>query len=112
MESLLESIRIAITDEANDETRAAGAAACRTILSALEAKAGEPLAAPSPPLSDASNIASAVAALRDVPPDQLLDLAIARLRAALPPDVAPASVRPMKFQLVQLPRVLPTKSKR
>ena len=101
MDELIESIRAAVAAEASPEARAAGANACRTILTALEAVAGEPLtsavATPSP-------IAAAVAMLRGVPPDQLLDLAIARLRAALPAGVAAPNVEPLKFHIITLPR--------
>ena len=110
MESLLEAIRVSVASDATDELRAAGAAACRTILTALEAKPGESLTT-TPATSTPTPIASAVAALRNVPPDQLLDLAIARLRAALPPEVSPPPVQPLKFHVVTLPRVLPAKSR-
>lgn len=110
MEQMIETIRAAIAPDATDDVRSAGATACRTILTALGARAGEPLAAASPaPSSTASEIATTVAALRHVPPEQLLDLAIARLRAALPPDVQSPAVQPVKFHVVTLPRVLPPK---
>src|SRR5687768_1819955 len=118
MDTLLESIRAAIAATANDEARAAGAHACRTILTVLEAKPGEPLASSAssvatpassiidvvaadaasttdvPPSAaptadtDPAQIASIISALRGIPVDQLLDLAIARMRAALPQGVA------------------------
>jgi hypothetical protein len=101
MEELLETIRTATTAEASDEARAAGAAACRTLLTILDTKEGEPLVtAPSVP---ASPLVTAVAALRGVPPDQLLDLAIARLRAVLPEGAPAPEVAPVKFHIIQLP---------
>lgn len=107
MDNLLESIRVALSTDANDETRAAGAHACRTILAALDAKAGEAMtpaasdtAAPS---ASAEPIAQVVAALRGVPAEQLLDLAITRLRAALPTGVEAPRVEPLKFHIVRLP---------
>src|SRR4051812_13643079 len=104
MDTLLDAIRAAVAADATDATKAAGATACRTILTALEAKAGEPLAAAVPvQLPDANPIATAVSMLRGVPPDQLLDLAIARLRAALPAGEAMPSVPPMKFHIVSVP---------
>jgi hypothetical protein len=106
MDTLLDAIRAAAAADATEETKAAGAAACRTILTALEAKAGEPLAAAVP---DANPIATAVSVLRGVPPEQLLDLAIARLRAALPAGETMPAVQPMKFHLVPVP---PTIGKR
>ncbi|HEU0029886.1 MAG TPA: hypothetical protein VFQ53_04580 [Kofleriaceae bacterium] len=108
MEDLIESIRLAIAPDATDEARAEGATACRSILSALEAKPGEPLATPAVPamatVPSPEAVASIVGALRSVPPEQLLDLAIARLRAALPPGQAAPAVQPVKFQLVPIPR--------
>ena len=106
MEKLLDSIRAAVAADASDDARVAGASACRTILSALEATPGQQLgAAPSPE----SPIATAVSTLRGVPPDQLLDLAIAKLRAALPAEQQQTPVQPVKFQVVTLPRVMPRK---
>jgi hypothetical protein len=100
MEELLESIRTGISADALPQARGAAAAACRTILTALEAMPGQPLAA-SP--INASQIATVVGALRGVPPDQLLDLTIAKLRAALPADAHVPRVEPLKFHLIQLP---------
>jgi hypothetical protein len=104
MEALIETIRAAVVPEATAEARATGANACRTILSALEATAGQPLAAQvaSPP--NASQIASAVSALRGVPAEQLLDMAIARLRAALPAGVEVAPAMPLKFHMISPPK--------
>jgi hypothetical protein len=81
MDQLLETIRAATAPGASDEARAVGAQACRTILAALEAKAGEPLAHKPPP---ATPLQAVVAALSNTPPEQLLDLAITKLKAALP----------------------------
>lgn len=112
MENLLESIRAATAPDATEDARAAGAKACRTLLTALEAKAGEPMApavqSPTSPGSapvTATAIANVVAALGQLPPEQLLDLAIARLRAALPAGGEGVAPVPLKFQIVQLPRV-------
>lgn len=101
MDELIESIRMAVAAESSPEARAAGANACRTILTALEAVAGQPMGLP---VSTPSPVAAAVAMLRGVPPDQLLDLAIARLRAALPAGVDAPSVEPLKFHIITLPR--------
>jgi hypothetical protein len=93
METLIESIRVALAPDATDEARHAGADACRTILAALEAKQGEPVAS----LPDVSAIVKAVSAMG---PDQLLEVAIARLRAALPNHAKPVQVPPLKFHIV------------
>lgn len=81
MENVIEAIRAAIAPDATAEAKNAGVAACRAIITALDANPGEPLAAPVVP---SSPVVAMVAALRGVPVDQLLDLAIARLRSALP----------------------------
>lgn len=108
METLIESIRSAVADDASEDARVAGAQACRTILAALGANAGEAM---TPAASDAGTaqtasaepIAQVVAALRGVPAEQLLDLAITRLRAALPAGVEAPRVEPLKFHIVRLP---------
>jgi hypothetical protein len=107
MENLLEAIRNAITSDANDEARALGAQACRTILVALETPAGEPMKAATAGMlaEPKSPLEVAVSALRGVPPDQLLDLAIARLKAALPPDTKVDPVRRLNVPLVALPAI-------
>ena len=84
MEALIESVR------------AAGAAACRAILGALEPVPLASSPAPSPP--QAPQIAAIAAALRGMPPDQLLDLAIDRLRAKLPAGAELPATQPIKFQ--------------
>ena len=98
MDALIEAIRAASVAGASDEARAAGAQACRTILTALEAKPGQPLAAPA-----AADVAALVASVSGIPVDQLLDLAIARLRAMVPADSAPPVAR-LTIPLAPIPR--------
>ena len=81
MQALIETIRTAVADDASPEQKSAGAQACRTILAALAAVPGQPIALTGAP------VASPLAALG---PDRVLDLLIARLRAALPAEHAPA----------------------
>jgi hypothetical protein len=88
-ESLIQSIHAALADGASDEARATGVAACRTILGVLEATHGTPIVA-TPPTSP---IASIVHALRGMPADQLLDLAIAKLRGLVPDAATPPTLR-------------------
>ena len=102
MQALLEAIHVAVSPDASPEARARGAEACRTILAALDATPGEPMTATA--VAQPSPIASIVGALRGVPPDQLLDLAIAKLRAALPPGAEVPAVTPLKFHIVPLPQ--------
>lgn len=80
MQQLIESIRVALADGAAAEQKVAGAQACRTIMTALEAEVGRPIAlAGAPPPSPLAGIA----------PEQALDLLIAKLSAMVPPDGAP-----------------------
>lgn len=94
MIDFIETIRIATAADATVEARAAGAQACRALLAVLEPPAAVVEQAPIPP------VASIVAAMRGVPSDQLLDLAIAKLRAALPAGTSVPAVAPIKFHLV------------
>ena len=116
METLIETIRAAVQSDSTDEAKHQGALACRTILTALEAKAGEPLvpptepnaAPPSAPIAqpvpviEPQQVAAIVGALRGMPAEQLLDLAIARLRAALPKDATTPTIAPVKFQIIPI----------
>jgi hypothetical protein len=102
MEDVIEAIRAAMAPDATSEAKTAGIAACRAILGALEAAPGQPLIAASP--TPASPIAAFVGSLRGVPVEQLLDLAIARLRGALPADGEPiAKPRGFHFDRVPIP---------
>jgi hypothetical protein len=69
------------------------------LIAALRAALDTPAQQPSAP----SPIATIAAALRNVPPDQLLDLAIAKLRAALPADAEVKPTASMKIPLVPIP---------
>ena len=80
MIDLIELIRAATEENAAPEARAAGVQACRSILAALEPAPANPdpaNAAPptEPPIVQIAELASA---MRGMPLDQLLDLAIAR----------------------------------
>jgi hypothetical protein len=72
MTELIEAIRAAVADGATPEQKAAGADACRTILTALDVKPGQPFAVPGVPRPGP---------LSGLPAEQLLDLVIARLRS-------------------------------
>lgn len=58
------------------------------------------VALPPRPNGVPEEIAGLVSALRGVPVDQLLDLAIAKMRAALPAGTSVPRAQPVKFQLV------------
>jgi hypothetical protein len=98
MENLIEAIRAASADNATAEARAAGAQACRTILAALEAKAGEPLASVPP----TTPMQAVLTALSQTPPEQLLDLAIAKLKAALPAGTDVPAVQSVRIPLLPI----------
>lgn len=67
------------------------------------APAVAPTAAQSPaPRIDPAMVATLVASLGKLPPEQLLDLAITRLRAALPPGTTVPAQAPLRFQLIPL----------
>lgn len=88
MDTLIDQIRAALADGANDETKQLGAAACRSALAAIEpAPATEPVPAPPTPMRSLGAM-PALAALR-APREQILDHVIARLRA-LQPDAGGA----------------------
>jgi hypothetical protein len=99
IEQVLAALRASLASDASPDARQAGAAACRAILASLDPA---PSSAPSAPNVQA--LASALVALRGVPPEQLLDLAITKLRAAVPAGVAVPASTPLKFQLVPIPR--------
>lgn len=90
MDHIIQAIQAALAADATPEARSAGVSACRAVLGALEATPGLPMAAAQP---SSSPVAAIIASLRGVPVEQLLDLAIAKLRSALPAgsDVAPAT---------------------
>ena len=93
------------------EARAAGATACRSILTVLEAKAGQPLASePQRPASPASPIAALLkqpgflTQLAAMSREQLLDLLKQVTGAMAPKTAAPATAAP-RFHLIQIPQV-------
>lgn len=100
MQEMIESIRAAVADGATAEQKTAGAVACRAILAALEAEAGKAIALPGAPTANA---------LAGIPPDQALDLLIARLsavaeaRQAAPPAAASPPSSPLRISFVQPP---------
>ena len=94
-ENLIESIRAAAAEGSTPEARAAGANACRALLAALE----PPVPATPPRLP----VAAIAAAIKNVPPDQLADLLIAKLRTLVPADAQQPPVRALNIPRVKLP---------
>jgi hypothetical protein len=109
--ALIASIRAAVAAGASVEARAAGATACRSILTVLEAKPGQPLAAePQRPASPASPIAALLKQpgflnqLAAMSREQLLDL-LKQVTGAMPArPQTPTSGAP-RFHLIQIPQV-------
>jgi hypothetical protein len=111
------------------EARAVGAAACRAILTALEAQVGQslvpttssptPSPAPPTPTSPLARILSQLVGmpceqltgllsqLAAMPREQLIDFLMNRLRSALPPGVATRVSAGPRFHLIQLPQLRP-----
>jgi hypothetical protein len=124
MEELLDSILVAICDGASDEERRSGIAACRAVAEALEGRLVDDAAAA--PLDDSASNSSARDAAAPVavvtPPvvanpaasnpfagmgaDQILELAIAKLRGAVGENAAPSPAgQPFRLTLVPVPRL-------
>ncbi len=126
---LVATIRASVAPGVTPEARAAGAAACRAILTALEAQVGQSLvsttssptttqATPEPtsplarilsqlvkmPREQLTTILSQFAAM---PRDQMIDFLINRLRSALPPGAATRVSAGPRFHLIQIPQVPP-----
>jgi hypothetical protein len=108
--ALITSIRAAVARSASPEARAVGASACRSILTVLEAKPGQPLGTmPQPAPSAASPITALLKQpgflnqLAGMSREQLLDL-LKQVTGAMPARAqAPASAAP-RFHLIQIPQ--------
>jgi hypothetical protein len=101
MSDLVEKIRAGLVADAGPEVRAAGAAACRCALAMIEPSPAAAL----PP--DA--LPKLVGMLRGMDLDQVLTVAVERLRAASAArgDVAKEQLpRAINFQMVPVPRAL------
>lgn len=121
MDALLDSIRVAMGDGASDGERHRGALACRALAGALDGvilPGDEPPAVATP--IAASPVVPEVAALAPflpagplasnpfdgMTPDQIFDLAIAKLRGAIGGAAAPEPVgAPFRLTLVPVPRL-------
>jgi hypothetical protein len=104
MEELLEVIRAACVADASPEVRAAGAQACRSILASLEPEPQPAVTQTAALPTDA--IPQLVAMIRGLDMDQLLDLAIGRLRslnAARPGPTLDDAPSTLRIPLVPIP---------
>jgi hypothetical protein len=109
--TLIATIRSGVAPGASPEARAASATACRSILTVLEAKPGEPLAsAPMPAMSPTSPIASLLSQpgflskLAAMPREQLLDL-LKQVTGAMPARPHTPTTAAPRFHLIQIPQV-------
>lgn len=101
METNIDLIRIALAEGATTEARENGANACRAVLATLESQPAPPTPAPrvdqplvppsAGPRLDPAQIASLATTIRGVPMEQLLDLAIAKLRTMTPRASVPVA---------------------
>jgi hypothetical protein len=116
--SLLEAIDRGLAPDADDAMRAAARELWAQLAQSLMAAAAAPStasvptmpAAPAafglpnmPGLSSPASLVMAARALKQLPPDQLLDMVLGRLRAALPAGAAVPTPRGIQFQLVPVP---------
>ena len=116
MDALLDSIRIAMADGASDGERRRGASACRALADALDGvimPEDEPPAVAAPTAPEVAPLAPFLPAgplasnpFDGMTPDQILDLAIAKLRGAIGNDAPPEPVgAPFRLTLVPVPRM-------
>lgn len=129
LHELVATIRAAVAPGVTPEARAAGAAACRAILAALEAQVGQSLVpTTSPPTANQvtpestsplarilsqlvamprEQVTGILSQLAAMPREQLIDFLINRLRSALPPGAQPRVSAGPRFHLIQLPQIRP-----
>ena len=111
--SLIASIRAAVTPSASAEARTAGANACRSILTVLEAKPGQPLAA-MPQRTSSTAQASPLATLLSQPGllsklaamsrDELITL-LKQITGATPARPTTPTTAAPRFHLIEIPSV-------
>jgi hypothetical protein len=108
--ALIATIRSAVIQGASPEARVAGATACRSILTVLEARPGEPLAAAPAAASPTSPIASLLSQpgflskLAAMSREQLLDL-LKQVSGAMPARPHTPTAAAPRFHLIQIPQV-------
>jgi hypothetical protein len=112
--SLIASIRAGVVRGASAEVRTAGATACRAILSVLEAKPGQPLAASPQPTMSSASPASPLASLLSQPGllsqlaamsrEELINL-FKQITGATPGRAPTPSTGAPRFHLIEIPQV-------
>lgn len=110
--SLIASIRAAVTPSSSAEARMAGANACRSILTVLEAKPGQPLAA-TPQRTSSTAQASPLATLLSQPGllsklaamsrDELIGL-LKQITGAMPARPSAPTTAAPRFHLIEIPQ--------
>jgi len=111
--SLIASIRAAVARGAPADVRAAGANACRAVLTVLEARPGQPLAALPPPPVAPTAPTSPIAALFAQPGvlpklaamsrDELINL-LQQVTGAMPARPQTPTTAAPRFHLIQIPQ--------
>jgi len=111
--SLIASIRAAVTPSASAEARTAGANACRSILTVLEAKPGQPLAAtpqrtastaPASPLATLLSQPGLLSKLAAMSRDELMAL-LKQITGAMPARPTTPTTAAPRFHLIEIPSV-------
>jgi len=95
----IDAIHAAFADGATVEQRRAGAIACRTLLAVLEGQPGRSLDARATP----SSLAQALGQLGRLDIDDVLDLAILKLRSMVPDASPSAPSSAFKLPVLKLP---------
>ena len=114
LSALITAIRGAVIRDASVEARAAGAAACRSILTVLEAKPGHPLRAAMPaavptatpsasPLAHFLSQPGLLSRLAAMSREQLLDL-LRQVTGAMPANPQTPTTGAPRFHLIQIPQ--------
>ena len=105
LDDLIAAIRTAVAPGASPEARAVGATACRAILAALEAKAGQPLTTALPAATPATSpLAAMLTQLAAMPREQMLEFITSFLRSKLPPGTQTQVAAGPRFHLIQIPQ--------
>jgi hypothetical protein len=126
LQELVATIRASVAPGVTPEMRAAGATACRTILSALDAQVGQALIAtptspttgqPQPPPTSPlgrmlsqlvgmprEQLTGILSQFAAMPRAQLIDFLLGRLGSALPPGAATRVSAGPRFHLIQIPQ--------
>ncbi len=104
MQNHLETISAALASDATEEARSKGAAVCRVLLQQLEPAPASVPPSSAPPIAEFAS--TAIAMLKTVPAEQLLDLAINTLRSRLPTGTVVSPSSGFSYTRVPMPQGL------